>query len=350
MTIFGTASSRIALRVCRNGHSLFEPTWRTGGGETRTSDRKSPELRHSGVDAQPVRSNNLSAFFCVFRACCNCRSLFFCCARLQEEGLQDRKGPAQLHQQARPAAARGLGQVASPPRALCIRRKNAGAHVSCAARRLRKIRCNRGLRHAWGFKVRGQHTKSTGRGHRVRVACSVSICARAPSPQCLFTLCCRWLRATLHAVDGCAQWCGCVEIDATRCAADGGRGQEARQEVERVGFGVCAQAAAPTPPRTCYPIWVSAYPSLHATPHRDCANEPPARLPSPTLSLSTATALRLAYLLFKAAVVLALSASGRVVQEQTGFDQLTAEQSRDPLLLLPSLNAAGFELSLAEEG
>jgi len=30
--------------------------------------------------------------------------------------------------------------------------------------RLRKIRCNRGLRHAWGFRVRGQHTKSTGRG------------------------------------------------------------------------------------------------------------------------------------------------------------------------------------------
>lgn len=36
--------------------------------------------------------------------------------------------------------------------------------------RLRKIRCNRGLRHAWGFKVRGQHTKSTGRGHRTVVA------------------------------------------------------------------------------------------------------------------------------------------------------------------------------------
>ena len=31
--------------------------------------------------------------------------------------------------------------------------------------RLKKIRCNRGLRHYWGLKVRGQHTKSTGRGH-----------------------------------------------------------------------------------------------------------------------------------------------------------------------------------------
>ena len=26
-----------------------------------------------------------------------------------------------------------------------------------------KIRCNRGLRHKWGLKVRGQHTKTTGR-------------------------------------------------------------------------------------------------------------------------------------------------------------------------------------------
>lgn len=29
--------------------------------------------------------------------------------------------------------------------------------------RLRKIRCNRGIRHQCGHKVRGQHTKSTGR-------------------------------------------------------------------------------------------------------------------------------------------------------------------------------------------
>ncbi|KAJ3426028.1 40S ribosomal protein S18-RELATED [Anaeramoeba flamelloides] len=28
--------------------------------------------------------------------------------------------------------------------------------------RLKKIRCHRGLRHAWGLKVRGQHTKTTG--------------------------------------------------------------------------------------------------------------------------------------------------------------------------------------------
>lgn len=26
------------------------------------------------------------------------------------------------------------------------------------------IRCNRGLRHHWGLRVRGQHTKTTGRG------------------------------------------------------------------------------------------------------------------------------------------------------------------------------------------
>jgi small subunit ribosomal protein S18e len=29
--------------------------------------------------------------------------------------------------------------------------------------RLRKIRCHRGLRHYWGVRVRGQHTKTTGR-------------------------------------------------------------------------------------------------------------------------------------------------------------------------------------------
>eukprot|EP00499_Haloplacidia_sp_CaronLabIsolate_P009829 CAMPEP_0196784794 /NCGR_PEP_ID=MMETSP1104-20130614/17812_1 /TAXON_ID=33652 /ORGANISM="Cafeteria sp., Strain Caron Lab Isolate" /LENGTH=152 /DNA_ID=CAMNT_0042155083 /DNA_START=41 /DNA_END=499 /DNA_ORIENTATION=- len=32
--------------------------------------------------------------------------------------------------------------------------------------RLKKIRCNRGLRHYMGHKVRGQHTKTTGRGRR----------------------------------------------------------------------------------------------------------------------------------------------------------------------------------------
>ena len=26
-----------------------------------------------------------------------------------------------------------------------------------------KIRCNKGIRHKWGLKVRGQHTKTTGR-------------------------------------------------------------------------------------------------------------------------------------------------------------------------------------------
>lgn len=29
--------------------------------------------------------------------------------------------------------------------------------------RLKKIRAHRGLRHAWGLRVRGQHTKATGR-------------------------------------------------------------------------------------------------------------------------------------------------------------------------------------------
>lgn len=30
--------------------------------------------------------------------------------------------------------------------------------------RLYKIKANRGLRHRWGLRVRGQHTKTTGRG------------------------------------------------------------------------------------------------------------------------------------------------------------------------------------------
>ncbi|CAK74955.1 unnamed protein product (macronuclear) [Paramecium tetraurelia] len=30
--------------------------------------------------------------------------------------------------------------------------------------RMKKIKCNRGLRHHWGLRVRGQHTKTTGRG------------------------------------------------------------------------------------------------------------------------------------------------------------------------------------------
>jgi small subunit ribosomal protein S18e len=33
--------------------------------------------------------------------------------------------------------------------------------------RLKKIRAHRGLRHHWGVRVRGQHTKTTGRRGRV---------------------------------------------------------------------------------------------------------------------------------------------------------------------------------------
>merc|ERR1712216_431965 len=36
--------------------------------------------------------------------------------------------------------------------------------------RLKKIRSNRGLRHHWNIKVRGQHTKTTGRGRQNRPA------------------------------------------------------------------------------------------------------------------------------------------------------------------------------------
>jgi small subunit ribosomal protein S18e len=37
--------------------------------------------------------------------------------------------------------------------------------------RMKKIRCHRGLRHMWGLRVRGQHTKTTGRrGHTMGVA------------------------------------------------------------------------------------------------------------------------------------------------------------------------------------
>ena len=36
---------------------------------------------------------------------------------------------------------------------------------------MKKIRCHRGLRHYWGLRVRGQHTKTTGRrGNSVGVA------------------------------------------------------------------------------------------------------------------------------------------------------------------------------------
>jgi len=40
--------------------------------------------------------------------------------------------------------------------------------------RMRKMRLHRGLRHAWGFKVRGQHTKTTGRGRKVAGAVKAS--------------------------------------------------------------------------------------------------------------------------------------------------------------------------------
>ena len=36
--------------------------------------------------------------------------------------------------------------------------------------RLKKIRSHRGLRHYWGIKVRGQHTKTTGRKGRTMAA------------------------------------------------------------------------------------------------------------------------------------------------------------------------------------
>eukprot|EP00997_Jenningsia_sp_PLL12_P009811 NODE_6860_length_485_cov_292.649083_g6065_i0.p1 GENE.NODE_6860_length_485_cov_292.649083_g6065_i0~~NODE_6860_length_485_cov_292.649083_g6065_i0.p1 ORF type:complete len:112 (-),score=19.56 NODE_6860_length_485_cov_292.649083_g6065_i0:95-430(-) len=32
--------------------------------------------------------------------------------------------------------------------------------------RLKKMKCHRGLRHMWGLRVRGQHTKTTGRRGR----------------------------------------------------------------------------------------------------------------------------------------------------------------------------------------
>lgn len=32
--------------------------------------------------------------------------------------------------------------------------------------RMKKMRCHRGLRHFWGLRVRGQHTKTTGRRGR----------------------------------------------------------------------------------------------------------------------------------------------------------------------------------------
>mmetsp|Transcript_46891 Transcript_46891/g.94591 ORF Transcript_46891/g.94591 Transcript_46891/m.94591 type:complete len:155 (+) Transcript_46891:49-513(+) len=40
---------------------------------------------------------------------------------------------------------------------------NLGAKLREDLERLKKIRCHRGLRHYWGIRVRGQHTKTTGR-------------------------------------------------------------------------------------------------------------------------------------------------------------------------------------------
>src|SRR5207245_914228 len=43
--------------------------------------------------------------------------------------------------------------------------------------RLKKIRAHRGLRHYWGLRVRGQHTKTTGRkGRTVGVSKKKSTC------------------------------------------------------------------------------------------------------------------------------------------------------------------------------
>ena len=40
---------------------------------------------------------------------------------------------------------------------------NLGAKLREDLERLKKIRAHRGLRHYWGIRVRGQHTKTTGR-------------------------------------------------------------------------------------------------------------------------------------------------------------------------------------------
>ena len=40
------------------------------------------------------------------------------------------------------------------------------AGIRMGLERLKKIRCNRGLRHYWNIRVRGQHTKTSGRGRK----------------------------------------------------------------------------------------------------------------------------------------------------------------------------------------
>ena len=44
---------------------------------------------------------------------------------------------------------------------------NVDAKLRDDIERLKKIRAHRGVRHYWGFRVRGQHTKTTGRHGRV---------------------------------------------------------------------------------------------------------------------------------------------------------------------------------------
>jgi hypothetical protein len=64
--------------------------------------------------------------------------------------------------------------------------------------RLKKIRAHRGLRHFWGLRVRGQHTKTTGKvlycdfGSRFKfsqvVAARLSVCRRRGVKRIVFTL------------------------------------------------------------------------------------------------------------------------------------------------------------------
>lgn len=47
---------------------------------------------------------------------------------------------------------------------------NLGAKLREDLERLKKIRAHRGLRHYWGIRVRGQHTKTTGRRGKTMAA------------------------------------------------------------------------------------------------------------------------------------------------------------------------------------
>merc|ERR1711865_480652 len=55
---------------------------------------------------------------------------------------------------------------------------NLGAKLREDLERLKKIRAHRGLRHYWGIRVRGQHTKTTGRRGKTMAA----TCGRLPCP------------------------------------------------------------------------------------------------------------------------------------------------------------------------